>query len=51
MSSMTCRMDHSFPWKYHDASFNTVGHLVCPSCQTELERVWSFKTLYVRPAY
>lgn len=51
MSMISCRWDHSFPWKYRDASFNTWGLLVCPSCATELERVWSFRTLETRPAY
>lgn len=50
-SILTCRVDHSFPWKYRDAIFNTAGQLICPSCETELERVWSFKTLYTRPEY
>ena len=40
-SVLTCRWDHSFPWKYRDTSFDTLGHLVCPSCATELERVWA----------
>ena len=50
-STVTCHWDHSFPWKYRDASFDAQGHMTCPSCGTELERVWSFKTLYVRPTY
>ena len=44
MSTLTCRWDHSFPWKYHEAVFSPDGHLICPSCGTELERVWHFRT-------
>ena len=51
MSSATCTMDHAFPWKYRTAEFNVAGHMVCPSCRTELERVWSMRTLYTRPTY
>jgi hypothetical protein len=41
-STLTCRMDHAFPWRYRYASFNTGGHLICPSCETELECVWAY---------
>jgi hypothetical protein len=46
VSITTCRLDHSFPWKYHQAVFDEGGHLVCPSCGTELECVWRFQRLY-----
>jgi hypothetical protein len=51
MSTTTCRRDHSFPWSYHETYFDPAGHLICPSCGTELERVWSFRTIYDRPTY
>lgn len=50
-SSLSCRIDHSFPWKYHDTVFDAMGHMICPSCRTELERAWSMRTIYVRGSY
>jgi len=52
MSSLqTCALDHAFPWRYRDVSYGANGTLCCPSCRTELERVWSFRTCYTRASY
>ena len=50
-SLVTCTYDHGFPWQYRHVQFTSTGAMCCPSCETELERVWSMRTHYDPPGY
>lgn len=41
---LICPKQHTFPWNYSTVSFAD-GVLVCPSCGTDLQRLWTLREL------
>jgi hypothetical protein len=51
MSATTCWRDHTFPWRYSELVVGAAGALACPSCHTDLNTLWSLRSVYRAPTY
>ena len=36
-----CPRNHGFPWHYADLFVDAEGHMLCPSCRTEITHLWT----------